>query len=80
MTCTYTGARVFFAEYGYLVPADLYKVGDCVIIRWNTNGKEYGETEGQFTHNVPTIRNGWHREDIGVTVIPESALMGPVYR
>lgn len=80
MTCTYTGARVYFDEYGYLVPADLYKVDYCIIIRWNTNGKEYVDPGSEATHNVPTLRNGWHREDIGVTVIPESALIGPVYR
>lgn len=81
MSCTYTGARVWFRDYDFIVPADLYEVGDAIIIRWNIQGKEYNNptSESSCTHEV-WIVHGWHREDIGVTVIKKEYLLGPIYR
>lgn len=67
--CTYTGATVEFEEYGFLAPADLYLVGDTVVIRWNPNGKTYQYGESEVTHGA-RLTNSFHREDLGVTVVP----------
>jgi hypothetical protein len=81
VSCIYTGARVFFQDYDFIVPADLYEVGDTIIIRWNPQGKEYTNVtnESSSTHDV-WIVHGWHREDIGVTVIKKEYIRGQLYR
>lgn len=81
MTCIKTGARVYFENYSFMVSADLYQVGDAIIIRWmprsqNYIAEEHMKMEGA-THTVAYIINSdiwWHRDDIGVTVIPASML------
>jgi hypothetical protein len=78
--CTYTGARVFFFDYDFVVPADLYVVGDVVIIRWNIKGRLYITPDTETTHEVTVGKDGWHREDIGVTVVPKVQFFGPLYR
>lgn len=82
MTCVYTGARVFFENYGMVVAADLFVVGDCVIIRWMPNSKRFPADEGDVenTHQVRDLRGCWHREDIGVTVVPANMISGSMAR
>lgn len=77
--CTYTGARVYFQEYGYMAPADLYVVADSVIIRWNVEGRQFINSDEDATHIV-YIHHGWHRDDIGVTVVPKDQVIGALYR
>ena len=69
MSCLYTGAVVLFNEYGAAAPADLYGVGDIIVIRWSQHGLVYNADPANCTHAVDVSR-GWHREDIGVTVVP----------
>ena len=79
MTCTYTGARVYFKDYGFIAPADLYSVGNTVIIRWNAEGKDYVD-DPSYEHAVTIGFSGFHRDDLGITVVPESQFEGRVYR
>jgi hypothetical protein len=77
MTCIKTGARVYFEDYGFIAPADIFKVGDCYIIRWNVEGKRFDAELSEATHQVdsfPYSDDWWHRDDMGVTVIPSWAL------
>jgi hypothetical protein len=60
-------------------PADLYVVGDCVIIRWNPMGIVYNQESTRATHtvNLPPISTGcWHRDDLGVTVVTKDCIQG----
>ena len=72
MTCVKTGARIYFRNYGMLVVGDVYLVHDTFIFRWNTNSIQYTDDK-DATHVVDTIQDSnswWHRDDIGVTVVP----------
>jgi len=73
MTCIKTGARVYFENYGIIAAADLYTVGDTIIIRWTPQSYNQATREDikQATHSV-FLRGSdlWHREDLGVTVVP----------
>ena len=70
MSCIKTGAVVYFEEYGFLVPADIYEVSDCRIIRWNNLGPQY-MMEPSHTHWLVWIgSDGFHREDLGITIVP----------
>jgi hypothetical protein len=80
MTCVYTGASVYFPEYGFYAPADLYLVGAAVIIRWNVEGKYYTTVDRAAASHQAITRNGWHREDLGVTVVPLLDLTGEAFR
>lgn len=72
MTCIKTGARVYFNDYGFVVPADIYVVGGCYVIRWNTEGKEYVTGTPDLSWWIVSLLPGenWHRDDLGVTVVP----------
>jgi hypothetical protein len=74
MTCVKTGAKVYFENYGMVVPADVFQVGDTYVIRWNPGGRHYCKFEDSFADwNVIQITNSevwWHRDDLGVTVVP----------
>lgn len=84
MTCVFTGARVYFCNYGMIVPADLYQVGETIVIRWNKEGKIFCDptSEYEITHTVDPMYDSvaWHREDIGVTVVNRSLLTGRLIR
>lgn len=81
MTCVKTGAKVYFENYGTLVVGDVFVIGSCHVIRWNVHSKQYisyDEGFAQATHLVMEICNSetwWHREDIGVTVVPSDLVM-----
>lgn len=74
--CIKTGARVFFDNYGFKVPADIYEEANCYIIRWNGLSKDYCTSDDpEITHVVTLpVMGGWHRDDLGVTVIPRECL------
>ena len=82
MTCVYTGARVFFENYGMIVSADLFIVSNCVIIRWMPESRVYVNSVNisEATHKVADLRNCWHREDLGVTVVPANMISGSMAR
>lgn len=81
MSCVYTGARVLFEEYNLLVNADLYAVGDAIIVRWNTDSALFHQPDAQqlATHVVRIGRNGWHRTDLGVTVTEAGNVTGELH-
>lgn len=73
MTCTKTGARIYFLNYGMWVVGDAFFVGDCFIFRWNIHSKQYENAIDHATHIVEDIAmsdSWWHRDDLGVTVVP----------
>jgi hypothetical protein len=76
MACIKNGAKVYFENYGFVVPADVYRVGNCLVIRWNVNGRAFLPVDNAFpTHIVRIIVDSeeWmHREDLGITIVPES--------
>lgn len=82
MTCVYTGARVYFENYGMIVSADLFIVSNCVIIRWMPESRVYVNSVNisEATHSVRDLRDCWHREDIGVTVVPANKISGSMAR
>lgn len=80
MTCIKTGAIVYFSNYGFASPADLYAVGDVIIIRWVAEGKHYCEATA-YMHVVDLIAHDsamWHREDLGVTVVRKDMITEPM--
>lgn len=78
MTCIKTGARVLFPEYSVILPADLYAVGDCIIVRtgpdWLLNATEFARTD--YTHIIHGVSydNAFSRDDLGIFVIPKDNL------
>lgn len=72
--CIKTGARVKVIEYGRVVPADLFQVGDTIVI--NLAGTDFEEcgwfdgTEGMpaATHEV-AISNGFFHKHKNVIVV-----------
>ena len=74
MSCIKTGANVYFHNYGILVRGDVFKIGNTTLIRWNPQSIEYNTGDGPANLVVSNIEDSnlwWHREDIGVTVVPE---------
>lgn len=83
MTCVYTGARILVVEYGFIAPADLYRVGNSIIARFNVHGKQWAETQehiDQATHKIFCNPECWFREDIGVIVVPRKQCEGSLTR
>lgn len=81
MTCIYTGAYVHFVEYGTYALADLFQIGDTIVVHLPgaLSDKTLGEHERQplrsVSHEV-CIGGGFHRR--GVVVVPKaSSLRGP---
>lgn len=74
MNCIKTGAYVHFMNYGYACPADIFEVADAYIIKWNTNGQSYEDIgfPKAVSHQVTLPVSAWHREDLGVTVVPKA--------
>jgi hypothetical protein len=69
MTCVYTGALVRFADYGMTVRCDLYRVGDCIIVRWTKGSEDYDPEMFPHCSHVIDLRSGdWFRNDICVAV------------
>lgn len=54
MTCIKTGARVWLPDYNLIAPADLYAVGDSIIVRFNGDPTKY---EGNF-HLAGSVPEG----------------------
>lgn len=75
MTCYKTGAQVYFQNYGYSVPADLYSVGNTVVIRFNAEGRVWKALDNSVSHIVAQIDNSddWFmREDLGICVVHDA--------
>jgi hypothetical protein len=85
MTCIKTGARVLLECYDLVVSADLYAVGDCIIVRSNPDAvKEHKDMRefGPPTHIVNLNFPNYHldgvdsfcRDDIGIFIVPNRAM------
>lgn len=73
--CIKTGARVLFAEYGFMVPADIFQVGDCFVLRTNPETRNYApELVARCTHEVTIGNIGFFHEAAGVAVVPKNLL------
>lgn len=72
MTCIKTGARVFLENLGCVLAADLYEVGDCIVIRSNPKAMENANRlpGAAYTHSVWLTGKEFFRVDIGVIVVP----------
>lgn len=72
MTCTYTGATVFFDEYGATAKADLHEVAGATIVRWNPLSWKYAQDpdDKSITHVVHIGTKGYHRTDLALSVVP----------
>jgi len=71
--CIYTGAVVFFEEYGSYVRADLFRCGNQILIQWMPESLTYDKMEP--THTVK-IGHGYHHEKRGVTVVNSQDCLG----
>jgi len=73
VTCIKTGARIYFENYRTLVVGDAFCIGNCFIFRWNASSIRYDQSPKDATHIVDFVENSsnwWHRDDLGVTVVP----------
>lgn len=76
MTCIKTGASVYFYNYAAAVRADVYKVGDCYVVRWNTQSVEYRNCQpGDWEVTFWEGNTVWHRDDLGVSVVPSTYMV-----
>lgn len=79
MSCIKTGAQVLLKNYGQTLPADIYEVGNCYVIRLNMGmweQKAAFERETEATHAVMVWNEDvFWRPDLGVLVIPKYLLM-----
>jgi hypothetical protein len=80
MTCVKTGARVHFYDYGQTISADVFKVGNCTIVRTHADqvGHELFSTFANEERRDLTITapmgavNQFWRTDVGVFVVPDA--------
>lgn len=74
MTCIKTGARVHFLDYGYVVPADIFRVGGAIVVRTPKLADEaFPKYDGtNATHKVASsiVGEEFWRADLGVFVVP----------
>lgn len=77
MTCVYTGALVRVENYGLQAAADVFEVGDVLIIRFNGNPEENPiahTDERPPTHIIETFHREdtyWCRLDLGTLVVSQ---------
>lgn len=72
--CIKTGARVLFEEYGFVFAADLYRVGNCIVIR-TTRHRAYDQpTLLRATHVVTLGESSFGKEASGVFVVTEDQI------
>lgn len=75
--CIKTGANVHFSEYGITIEADVFRIGNCILIRTKTNQLNYDQgTDARIDlviHNNGGREQFW-REDVGVFAVPEEEI------
>lgn len=78
MTCIYTGAVPYLEDYSaFLRGADIYRVGNSIIIRWTGKGLDYAPPDDSITHKITIgFDTAFFREDIGILVVPENCVEG----
>jgi hypothetical protein len=70
--CSYTGAVVLLEDYGMVVSADLFSIGDSFTLLQITGhpGQPYRSYTGRsVTHVVSSTNWGYHHKERGVTVV-----------
>lgn len=75
--CVKTGAKVHFQDYGCVAHADLFEVGDTMII--NLGGEFFGAASFDWRdrHNpthILEIGDGYFHKEKGIAVVPREAL------
>lgn len=77
MTCIKTGARVLLSAYGRVVPADLHRTGDCIVIDYNVDCPFDAFSRDAATHVVTFVDdvNCYHNTSYGVLVVPDTWVM-----
>lgn len=68
MNCIKTGARVRFLEYGITHAADLFAVGDAIVVHCNYQDF-YDGTHVRATHSV-VVGDGYMNKDKRIFVVP----------
>lgn len=80
--CIKTGARVHVLDYDGLAPADLFLVGNAVLVRFGVGQRttlRYGKDVLEHaTHTLTIGHAGIWREDLGIAVVPLAQLTGEV--
>lgn len=75
--CVRTGAVVYFSEYGCTVRADVFEVGDTVVIQlggaFHKSATYDRKTALRATHQVE-VGHGYFQKERGVVVVPREAL------
>lgn len=79
MSCIKTGARVYLDNYGSSAPADLFAVGECIVVRFPQAYDEccvFDNPPTRVTHIVEVFDGNdyWWRKDLGVLVIPRKLI------
>jgi len=79
MSCIKNGARVYLENYGSSAPADLFAVGNCIVVRFPRAFDECCEFESPstpITHVVEVFDGSdyYWRKDLGVLVIPRQLI------
>jgi hypothetical protein len=72
MTCIVTGAKVFFEEYRVTHPADVYAVGNCIVIRIAPGRDFYDTIKSPATHAVQLFTDCFMRKHDGIFVVPSN--------
>lgn len=70
VSATKTGAVVRFSEYRTSVAADLYIVGDCVVIVRNPIDSFYTDCNREPTHQAWISSKGYCNADKTVIIVP----------
>ena len=78
MTCIKTGARVYFPQYGQMLPADLFQINDAILVRVMQKdsleqGLGFGGNPLNATHEVVSPQGGvneFWRDDLGIFCVP----------
>lgn len=80
--CVYTGALVLLVEYDVCVRADLFLLGDQVLIQWGHPGHDNEqvmdrsyEAKQNATHKA-IIGHGYHHVWRGITIVPRTRFQG----
>lgn len=68
-TCIKTGAVVHFPEWNMTHAADLYAVGNCILIKMNY-ADFYASTNREVTHHAVVWNTGYIDKDKRIAFIP----------
>jgi hypothetical protein len=74
--CIRTGAYVFLPQYQLYAPADIFKIGTAILVRFPRDFMRKGRSEPQRTHtHILTIpSNGYIQKTDGYVMVPEHCL------